>query len=242
MNKQSLPLSERQLASSAGWMITFADLLSLLLTFFVLLFSMSTVKNEDWDHVVKTMRNQFNPSTPIVERSVEVDNMAAVESGLGLNLNYLQGLLSSAVSHSPALSDANIYIEADKVVVSIPASQLFGNKTSVFNVGASEALTQLSSVLMQIDNKLVVSGHTNDLPMPSGSMRSNWELSVIRARLVAGVLAEGGYQRSLVVVGHGASKFAASSDRVSVNELELQERVDLVLLPEGRQKGAFDVF
>ena len=242
MSRSASIYGSKQSISSAGWMITFADLLSLMLTFFVLVFSMSTVQLESWDDVVKTMRKQFNPSAPISAKSYEIEELAVVNTGEGLNLNYLRGLLADSVQGSAFFSDTRVFIEDGKVVLSIPAHQLFENKSSFFVSGSVVALRQFAGTFMNVTNKLVIAGHTNDIEMPAESARTNWELSIIRARLVAGVLADAGYTRELTVLGHGASKFEGAGRRVSIPELEQQERIDIVFLAEGRGVGAFDVF
>ncbi len=48
--------------SSAGWLITFADLAILVLAFFVLMFSMSTVRKEHWDAMVSSLAASLHPS------------------------------------------------------------------------------------------------------------------------------------------------------------------------------------
>lgn len=242
MNKFSSAFKSKKDITSAGWMITFADLLSLMLTFFVLVFSMSTVQLKSWDDVVKTMRKQFNPSAPIATKNFEIEQLAVKNTNAGLNLNYLRGLLASTVQRSRAFETARVFVEDDKVIISIPSVQIFENKSSFFTPGSVEAIRQFASTFMNVNNKLVIAGHTNDIEMPASSSRTNWELSVIRARLVAGALADAGYTRDLTVLGYGASKFDGAGKRVSVADLEKQERIDIVFMAEGRSLGAFDVF
>ena len=230
--------------SNAGWMLTFADLLSLMLTFFVLVFSMSTIHHDSWEEVVETMRDQFDPTySSIRPRSFDNNQATARASARGLNLNYLKALVERDTNSNLPLGRTVVRREPDRVVVSIPASSLFENKSGQFLNGAPSALAQLSGSLAQIKNKLIISSHTNDLPVPSGKFRSNWELSVTRAQLVAGVLVDAGYLLPVSVIGHGDSKFITrTSARATVSQLDAYERIDLVILAEGRAKGAFDVF
>lgn len=235
--------SSIQGANNAGWMLTFADLLALLLTFFVLVFSMSSIRFDSWKDVVKTMREEFNPNySAVTLREFENKQPVARRASRGLNLNYLQVLIERDLSRS-ALRDVVVRREADRVIISVPASTLFEPKSGLFLDGAPDVLAQLAGSLIQIKNKLLIAGHTNNLPITSGLFRSNWELSVTRAQLAAGVLVDSGYLKPITVVGHGDSKFASRrADRVTIEQLNDQERLDFVILGESRSDGALNVF
>jgi len=230
--------------SNAGWMLTFADLLSLMLTFFVLVFSMSTIHHDSWKDVVETMRDQFDPThSSIRERAFNNNEPVARTSAHGLNLNYLKALIERDMESNKPLDGTIVSREVDRVIVSIPASSIFENKSGQFLAGAPKALAQFSGSLVQIKNKMVIASHTNDLPISSNRYRSNWELSVTRAQLVAGVLVDAGYIFPVSVIGHGDSKFNSDGDaRATVSQLDAHERIDFVILAEGKSKGVFDVF
>lgn len=231
-------------ASNAGWMLTFADLLSLLLTFFVLVFSMSTIQFDSWKSVVETMRDEFNPNyAAITLRNYENQQAVARRPARGLNLNYLRALIERDLARYPGMDAARVKREADRLVISVPADSLFMNKSTVFVDGAAQSLAQLAGSFVQIRNKLLVAGHTNNLPVDGQRVRSNWELSVTRAQLVAGVLADSGYLQPVTVLGHGDSKFLlAEASRATVEQLNAQERIDFVILGESRNDGVLDVF
>lgn len=231
-------------ASNAGWMLTFADLLSLILTFFVLVFSMSTIHQDSWGEVVETMRDQFDPSySSIRQRAYDNDQAVARISARGLNLNYLKALVERNINRTSPMGQAIVRREADRVIVSIPASSLFEYKSAQFLSGAPAALAQFSGSLAQIKNKLIIASHANDLPVSGSKYRSNWELSITRAQLVAGVMVDAGYILPLSVIGHGDSKFIVENEmRPTVRQLDAHERIDFVVLAEGKDKGSFDVF
>ena len=228
-------------SANGGWMLTFADLLSLMLTFFVLVFSMSTIHHDSWNDVVETMRDQFDPNySAIARRDFDNNQVVAKSSVSGLNLNYLKALVERDLNSNLPLAGVTVRREPDRVVVSIPASSLFENKSGLFLDGVTAELMQFSGSLTQIRNKLVIASHTNDLPVSNRRYRSNWELSVTRAQLVAGVIVDAGYALPLTVVGHADSKFG--NYKVTASQLDLQERIDFVILSEAGAKGPFDAF
>ncbi len=224
-------------------MLTFADLLSLLLTFFVLVFSMSTIQAGSWGDVVETMRGQFNAArSAVTPKQYDVEETIARTGLRGLNLNYLRAIVETSVARNSNLQGATVTRDDGRVIISIPAKGLFNNKDSLLKDGAVDAVKELAGSFVQIKNRLSIATHTNDQPVVNGKFRSNWELSITRAQLVAGIFADAGYYQSITVVGHGDSKFTRVGSRATIEELEQQERIDFVLVNEGVERGPFDVF
>lgn len=227
---------------TASWMITFADLLSLLLTFFVLLFSMSTVHFESWKSVVATMTDEFNPTRPKVDitRHELPDHLKKTPTA-GLNLNYLKVLFERAIADQAALDGSVVTLDGGTVIISVPAELLFLPKQTQLITGASKPLQQLAGTLVQIENKLKIAGHTNSAPIRTRKYRSNWELSIARARIVAGILTESGYKHPITVLGYadtGVFPVRARREKTS----DLMERIDIVIITDRREKGPYDVF
>lgn len=231
-------------ATSAPWLLTFADLLSLVLTFFVLVFSMNTVTFESWKAVVHTMSEEFNPLRPTVD-PIPHDAPASLmtRNVAGLNLSYLQSLLSRQLQQMPLFQDAAVYRRGDSVVVSLPASLMFERKKAVLAPDAARAMRQLAGALVQIRNRMQIAAHTDGAPISNGLFRSNWELSMTRARVVAGALADSGYLQPITVLGYADTRNAELSQALSANSrIEWAERIDIVLINERRGQSAYDIF
>ncbi|MDH5189305.1 MAG: flagellar motor protein MotB, partial [Rhodospirillaceae bacterium] len=75
---------------SAAWMVTFTDLVSLMLTFFVLLFSMSNVKMDEWEAMIDTLTQTLNPSrlTTVADATSKF-NIGTIFRKRAINLDYL---------------------------------------------------------------------------------------------------------------------------------------------------------
>lgn len=217
------------------WMLTFADLLSLLLTFFVLMFSMSIVKIEDWQSLVESMSSEFNPEririnveTDVTERSVGVTHER------GLNLTYLTRLLERSIVQDEMLSGALIGQAGDEVIISLPAALVFRTNSLQLKPGAEAVLELLTSRLVQIPNRLKIAGHAvPSLTGQYGPFRSSWELTLARSRIVAKILKENGYRRRLSIVGYGDSRFGALNDSLPLEERQvLADRIDIVVIED----------
>ena len=230
--------------SQGGWMITFADLLSLLLTFFVLMFSMSTVQFESWKAVVETMSDEFNQQRPKIELKPEESiNQKKQIDGVGLNLNYLRVLLERAISGHASFEGVTVRKQGPQVIISIPANRLFERKDTQLISGSARPLRELAGTLAQVKNKIRIAGHTDSVPISSGKYRSNWDLSMARARIVAGILTDFGYRKPITVLGFADTENRSiRGDNIRAQNLALDERVDIVIVQERGQKGLYDLF
>ncbi|NVJ69001.1 MAG: flagellar motor protein MotB [Alphaproteobacteria bacterium] len=245
MNIRQLSRNRRnEYTAGNAWMLTFADLLSLLLTFFVLVFSMNTIQYENWEAVVQSMSDQFNPNRPhISQEENDSDDSQLKARQRGLNLSYLEAVLKRSFSQIPLFQSGEIWRADDKIIVSIPASLLFERKDALLQPEAVKALQLLAGVLVQLRNKVQISGHTDSAPITSRLYRSNWELSVTRARVVAGVLAEGGFRDPVAVLGFADTRFEQLAPELTLERrYDLAERIDITIIDERRDRGLYDIF
>lgn len=92
-----------------AWMITFSDLISLLLTFFVMMFAMSDVKIDKWKNLTDTLSKNLNPAR--VDSSAiptAVFNIDSLFRKPAINLDYLAGILEESISADPSLAGTNV--------------------------------------------------------------------------------------------------------------------------------------
>lgn len=225
--------------SSASWMITFADLLSLLLTFFVLLFSTTTVKTETWQNVIDSMAREFNPKRNVTRISPE-DSAEQLQRKhvVGLNLTYLEQSVKQKLSGFPVFEGVQVLNLKDRLVISFPANIFFERKDVALAGDADRNLKILTEILVQIRNGIQVAGHTDNVPISSGKFRSNWELSMGRAQIVAGSLTDYGYGMPITVLGyaHTREKFSYRNGLVNA------ERIDIIVKADETDKGSYDLF
>ena len=215
------------------WLVIFADLVSLLLTFFVMMFAMSTVEQAKWEAAVDSLSRSMNIDSPAVIRSVQPElTVPTVERPDAVNLDYLVSVLRGQFADSPLLSRGVIHRLADHLIISFPSDLLFGAGSAELSARAETALAALGGVLGNLSNKIDVSGHTDPSPIGSRAYPSNWELSLARARAVAAHLSRFGYQRDIGVFGYADTRFGDLSPRLAADQREtLARRVDVIIRP-----------
>lgn len=217
----------------AGWMVTFTDLVSLMLTFFVMLFSMSSLQMDKWDAMTDTLTQTLNPGklTTVAAATAEF-NIGTIFRREATDLDYLSGVLKRGVAEDDILKTSKIMLLDDRLVVALPGDLLFPSGRAEMPEEAQSALFTLGSLLRNVGNQIGVNGHTDPLP-PSGEsgFTSNWELSLARSSAVANSLRRSGYTDDIVAFGYGDSRYRQLPEISEEERSKLGRRVDIVIFP-----------
>lgn len=212
------------------WIVSFADLLSLMLTFMVMLFAMTNVDKPappaaGVDTLAATL-DWAGRELPATAAHFSVDR---VQSRPGLDLDYLAEVLRTTLAEAPLLSPARIERHDDRLVVALPATLLFAPGTADVSVQARAALANLAPTLRGIRNRLAIDGHADPEAIRSGGpYDSNWELSLARALAIAEVLAATGLDRPIVCYGLADSRYDELGEMAESERRAVARRVDLV--------------
>ncbi len=215
-----------------GWMIIFTDLVSLMLTFFVLLFSMSNVQADKWKTMTDALSQTLNPSSALsVEATSSSFNIANILRRKAINLDYLASVLEKAIADDPLLSRSVLMRLDDRLVIALPGDLLFPSGRAVLSKKASKALFDLGGVLRNIGNQIGVNGHSDPTPPGKGEYTSNWELSLARAIAVANLLRRSGYMDDITAYGYADSYYSRLPDIPEEQKTAMGRRVDIVVMP-----------
>ncbi|MCZ4280484.1 chemotaxis protein MotB [Kiloniella laminariae] len=217
---------------SSSWMVTFTDLVALMLTFFVLLYSMSVMEEKKWRNLVDSLSTSLKVERFVVEpKPAKSLTMEPVDFIPGEDLDYLYSLLGQKLKDDPELSSALLTRLEDRLVVSLPGDLLFepGDITPLAKTEA--ALIRLGRVMGFIDNRIEIAGHADpSVPGNSSAYPSNWELSLARSDYVAVLLEKSGYKNTILSRGYGDSRYGKLSDKLSATQKDkLARRVDIII-------------
>jgi chemotaxis protein MotB len=217
--------------ASGAWMIIFADLVALLLTFFVMLFAMSKVEKDKWEQVVDALSLRLRPSVEAIDaRPAAYINVPILDRTKAIDLDYLATILEDKMAANEILTGSRIRRRADRLVISLPTDLLFTLSSAALAPRAGEALFLLGGVLANIANRIDVGGHTDPLPVRGGAYASNWELSLARSVAVAEELRKSGYLREIAAFGYADSRFEElPSGLPEERRYALARRVDVIV-------------
>ncbi len=226
--------------SSSGpiWVMTFTDLIALLITFFVMLFAMSQVEQRKWQNLTDSLATDVDAVREIALAlpSKELD-METVETLPGRDLDYLATLLRQQMAEDEALTGALIQRLEDRLIISLPGDLLFSPDQPTLVETGDQAVRALGALIRNVTNRIEVTGYADPSP-PGAGYASNWELSLDRAMQVADLLGQAGYRGDIVARGFGDSRFAQLSSALRVGQrLALARRVDIVVHDDVGERG-----
>ena len=208
-------------SGEGGWITTYADMITLLMCFFVIMYASSEPSQSKWEQmkggIESDVMNVKNP-TPLADLYNELD----------------------AKYDNPKKDNPNIAIDFNKhgIVISLGSSSLFESGEAVLKPEGRKIIyivsKELRKRLKKYDLIIDVEGHTDDVPMNSAMFPSNWELSSSRAASVVKLATERGIKSKVVrAIGHADSfpiKPNRTKDGTPIPEnMAANRRVDIIV-------------
>ena len=239
-------------AGSPAWMTTFSDLMSLLLTFFILLFSMSSVSEERFKDAAQSLQMALvgSSSDSILDGNGEiigdlvgdVDPEEIVVEEVPVDPNFipeeviaLHDTVNVFLEEEGLNADVTLSRDQEGVYIDIQEAILFDSGHATLKAAGSETLGQLAELFTLFDNEIIVEGYTDNVPMHSREFPSNWELSTGRALSVLRYLSES-YDISpsrLSARGYGEHRPIVPND--SAENRALNRRVNIAIVHDDRE-------
>ena len=175
------------------WLVSYADLMTLLFGFFVIMYSLAAAKNSDEGDTIKIRKE-----------------LAVYFGGNYVNpIDKLQSDLDKFLAKSPELMKSMmVSSDPDGMKIVITSAVLFESGKADISADTLPIIKVLVDTIGQKskDSKIRVEGYTDDNPINKGAYPSNWELSSARASAVLRVFEQAGFnQESLQATGFGAS-------------------------------------
>lgn len=180
-------------AGAPLWMCTFADLMSLLLTFFVLLLSFSTIAEpEKFEQALTSLRGAFS----IFEGSLEPISIQPnpPESDQRERLRRIARALREKLQVEGQEQEIEMRFDEGGLRIDLPSQVLFDSASAILRDDANPILGYVAELLAgQQGISVEVRGHTDDRPLSSSSLyRDNYDLSYGRAKSVTAALSRAG--------------------------------------------------
>ncbi len=214
------------------WLITFTDLVALMLTFFVMLFAMSSVKVSEWQNIIDSLSQTLRPSDEQpVPATTSAFNIGTIFRKQAINLDYLASVLNETVKGQPLLSGGHVLRLDDRLIIVLPGDLLFEEGGATMTDSGRRSLFVLGGVLQNIGNRVGVNGHSGPGLPADGDYSSDWELSTARAAAVANALKQSGYTDDIIAYGYADSRSAQLSDLPEGVGGALARRIDIVIRP-----------
>lgn len=222
------------------WLVSYADFITLLFAFFVVMYSISSVNVGKYRTVSESIKAALHPivSPP---SSPSAFNLNANKPALTapntpgsreVAMRRLRNLVQ-VVNGSPQMSRVRIVEKVNgDIVITIPDQVLFNSGEAVVHPEALRFLEGLGAAIVELDRHTRVEGHTDNVPIRTAQFPSNWELSAARAVMVVRVLSElyGVPADHLAAVGHADTRPVAAN--LDAEQRAKNRRVEVVILEQ----------
>ncbi len=250
------------LPGAPTWMVTFADLMALLLTMFVMLLSFADMDAKKYQQLAGNMSQAFGiqylknlagiiesdggpvgiaprQTVPKVVLDLKVGDMITDQPPQTPAPppadESLMASVKQAMAREIAKSMAKVEERKGEVVVRFPEKVAFPSGAETLTEDFIATLKNLAPVLEKTKGDIIIAGHTDDRPIKTPLFRSNWDLSTARANSVIQFLLQNTSidPGRLASMGYGDSRPLVAND--SAANRAINRRVEIIIRKDGRR-------
>lgn len=206
------------------WMIPYADLLTLLLGFFIVLFAVvgkNAIAAKPPDN--KAPIEQAQTTVETEKKPVKTVEAADLEEEV-IKALHLEG------------QQVTVSQDERGLIISFQERLFFGAGQATLSAQADQTLDKLAPILLNTHRPIRVEGHTDNTPIKTAQFPSNWELSTSRATTIVRSLVEKHHFPAEFLAAAGYAEHAPLADNSTVEGKQKNRRVDIVILnplPQG---------
>ncbi|MBI5597343.1 MAG: flagellar motor protein MotB [Elusimicrobia bacterium] len=203
------------------WAITYGDLMSFLMIFFLILFAMAIKGRAGMAEGLGALQRQFGGerTSSALQRLEDRSRELAVADDLKTKL-YGRGQQEFVT----------VNVTEQRILVTMPDPILFDSGAAALKAQAHPFLAEFSEIVKTLPNNIVVEGHTDDRAVRGGRFASNWELSMARAASVVGYLVREQGLDPRRVSGAGFAEFRPVASNDTPEGRAANRRIEISML------------
>lgn len=219
---------EEEHESHDRWLVSYADFITLLFAFFVVMYAVSSVNLGKYRQLSSSLGNAFGGSRPIMPGQSDYQSGGNLLKGHGVGSALIAPLpavkrrqearlrereqmmrlaLDLATAMEPLVRQGKVHIMQTNrgISIDIHDALLFAPGEAALAPSSMQPLHTIAQLLKHDPHALEIAGHTDNTPINNPRFVSNWELSAMRASCVVRWFADAGISENrLSVVGHGS--------------------------------------
>lgn len=204
------------------WLVSYADFITLLFAFFVVMYAISSVNEGKYRVLSNALENVFKnttqqpvkqslpPAIPAPTPSASIVPSPITEISKEQTKGHMKKIAEGIISNLQPLAiqgKVRLLETPRGITIEINDSVLFPSGQAKLHPASVQALIEIAKSLLETDFPITIEGHTDNTPISTTQFPSNWELSALRATLVLRVFAESGIDASrLTAIGYGDTR------------------------------------
>lgn len=197
---------EIQEPTAPFWMTTYGDMVTLMLCFFILLISYSTMQIEKFQGALESFRGALGvlPGHESPQKR-EYINFDLKKTPQNVQMAEKVRELEEMLENKNLLDNVEIEMSDGSILVRLGDDVLFDLGKSIIKTKAKIVLNAIAKLLIKSNSEVYVEGHTDNIPINTAQYPSNWELSMARAFNVVKYFSTVAKieEKNLAAVGHG---------------------------------------
>ncbi|KNY28517.1 OmpA family protein [Pseudobacteroides cellulosolvens] len=231
------------------WLLTYSDLMNLLLIFFIILYSMSQVDAEKFNKLAASLREEFGSS----QIGTYIGNTGTSNSIIDLNegssstvipdnleqrqMEEVKERVEALIKEKGFKDQVRVSVKERGVEISMQENLLFKSGSAAYEPSAKATLTEIGKIIKSLSgNQIRVEGHTDNDPINTELFPSNWELSSVRATNVVRTLIDIAGLNPLKISAIGYGEFRPKAPNTTADNKRKNRRVDIIIV-----KSSFNI-
>ena len=230
------------------WLLTYSDLITLLMIFFVVMYASSTVSTDKYKKLSQSLNVAFegsgktiigsdsssgilDASDSIVDKASDADKISEESKVLEENkMEDIKKNVDKYLKQNGLSNSVSTKIDERGLQVSLNSTLLFDSGQAEVKADSVKKLISIGKILNKVDNYVRIEGHTDSTPIYNYEFKSNWQLSAIRATNVTELLISqaGIHPKRISAVAYGENR------PVATNSTEIgkakNRTVDIIIL------------
>lgn len=212
-----------------SWLVPYADILTLLLALFIVLFASADANKTKFTQMAQSLSAAFSGSPSVFDNNTAIspeinstkpdqtkDDPSKEQAHLKETVQLLEVKkeIDKYINKNNLVGDLNTALTEDGLMIRIKDSALFPSGSADLRPESQRLGNEIAKMLATLPQKVVVSGHTDNVPINTREFPSNWELSSKRAiNFMKSLLAQGNLQpERFSAIGYGEYRSMAAND------------------------------
>lgn len=224
-----------------SWLIPYADMLTLLLALFIVLFAASNVDAKKFEQISASFNAALSGGTGVMEYPLPVQpadpDVSETEEKSGgqteqEELQTLQEKIENYVEKNNLNENLSTKLTDEGLLITIMNDAFFPSGSAEVTGETERLAREISTTLTtKMPHHVIISGHTDDRPIKNAQFESNWHLSVMRAVNFMKVLLENNKLNPEHFSAKGFGEYKPVAPNDTTENRQMNRRVEVLILP-----------
>ncbi|MCH8156887.1 MAG: flagellar motor protein MotB [Nitrospinae bacterium] len=232
--------AEEHEEGTPAWVVTFADLVTLLMVFFVLLFAMGSIEDEKYRQLKASLQSALGTDNvpeagkreglDVIAQKLDETTIHAVDEVGAMVAKEVEEIASEVeefVYKNKLSGQVDVHSDERGAIITLSDTVLFPPGKARMTWTGKKMIKQVFDLLHQFNYEVTIEGHTDNAPIKTARFPSNWELSASRAAEVARMLVAAGFPGEMLSI-QGFAQYRPKVPNDSPENRGVNRRIEIV--------------